>query len=292
MSEIKGLGRGLSDLGVSALLSNLEQTPNQKNIEEISISQLTPGRFQPRQIFNEESLCELAESITRFGILQPILVCPLQDNQYEIIAGERRFQAAQKAGLSTVPCLIKTFSEQDSAAIALIENIQRENLNPIDEAEAINALIDQHQMTHQVIAQVLGKSRSTITNVVRLLQLCDDVKQLLKEKAIDMGHARALLSLPHEHQQRFANNIVQQKWSVRETERMVQQFHQPESKKQNGNDVKQQANLIHKITQEWSKRLNKKLHIKHKNSGQGMLQIPYDSLGELQILLNAMQHDA
>ena len=289
MSEVKGLGRGLSDLGVSALLSNLDQNAAKKNVQDIHVSQLIPGRFQPRQIFNEDSLCELAESIERYGILQPLLVSPIDNNQYEIIAGERRFQAAQKAGLSMVPCLVKTFSEQDSAAIALIENIQRENLNPIDEAEAINALIDQHQMTHQVIAKVLGKSRSTITNAVRLLQLCDGVKTLLKQKDIDMGHARALLSLDAKDQQRFANNIIQQKWSVRETERMVQQFHQPKSV--NPKDKKQEADLINKITQEWSKRLNKKLNIKHKPSGHGMLQVPYESLGELQILLNAMKDD-
>ncbi|MDE2056749.1 MAG: ParB/RepB/Spo0J family partition protein [Betaproteobacteria bacterium] len=218
MVKGKGLGRGLD-----ALLGGSDKGDNdQEKLSTLAISALTPGRYQPRTAMSDEALETLANSIKEQGILQPILVRPLdQVGRYEIIAGERRWRAAQRAGISQVPVVIKNIPDKATLAVALIENIQREDLNPIEEAKGLARLIEEFKLTHDQVAQAIGRSRSAVTNLLRLLDLDDYVQSLINLGQIEMGHARALLSLPSIKQRHLASQIVEHHWSVRETENQV-----------------------------------------------------------------------
>lgn len=216
MIKSKGLGRGLD-----ALLGADDSAPVTDALLELPVSFLRPGRFQPRTRMDETSIAELAESIRQQGVLQPILVRPLGANQYEILAGERRWRASQRAGLSSVPVLVREIPDERALAIALIENIQRENLNPIEEAGGIQRLIDEFHMTHETAAQAVGRSRSAVSNLLRLLALTAAVRDMLQAGRLDMGHARALLALDGAAQVECAQQIAQRQLSVREAERLV-----------------------------------------------------------------------
>ena len=214
----KGLGRGLD-----ALLSGGKEQGSDL-LRELKLEQLKPGKYQPRSRMDEESLKELAASIKAQGIMQPILARELVNGDYEIIAGERRWRAAQLAGLTQVPVLLRKVPDNAALAMALIENIQREDLNPLEEAIGIQRLIDEFQMTHQTAADAVGRSRSAASNLLRLLKLPQVVQDMLLEGAIDMGHARALISLDSAEQVLLANKIILRGLSVRETEKLVNSF--------------------------------------------------------------------
>ncbi len=190
--KVKGLGRGLDAL----LAANQENARIEEALRNLAVSLLQPGKYQPRTRMDKESLAELAESVKSQGIIQPILVRPVPGGRYEIIAGERRWRAAQLAGLTEVPALIREVPDEAALAMSLIENIQRENLNPLEEAQGIQRLIKEFGMTHQAASQALGSSRSAVSNLLRLLNLPPPVQELLMQGKIDMGHSRALLSLP------------------------------------------------------------------------------------------------
>ncbi|NYT70487.1 ParB/RepB/Spo0J family partition protein [Pusillimonas noertemannii] len=223
----KGLGRGLdallgADAGVIGTLGNKAEAPEAQLPTKLSVKSLKAGKYQPRTRMDEGALGELAESIRTQGIMQPILVRPLgQAGSYEIIAGERRFRAAQLAGLSEVPVLVREVADENAAVMALIENIQREDLNPLEEAHGVKRLLDEFGLTHEQASQAIGRSRSATSNLLRLLNLTEPVQTMLLAGDIDMGHARALLATEAAQQILLANEIIARRLSVRETEKLV-----------------------------------------------------------------------
>ena len=216
MPQKRGLGRGLD-----ALLSSTQTATATST--KLPIKQIQPGQFQPRQHFDEEKLRELADSINTQGMIQPIVVRAIDDQGYEIIAGERRWRAAQLAGHTEVPVIIKTIDDQTAMALALIENMQRDDLKPLEEATAIQRLLNECNLTHQQVAESIGKSRATVSNLLRLLDLEPEVRNLLEQGALDMGHARALLGLTGEAQHQAALQVVKKQLTVRATETLVRQ---------------------------------------------------------------------
>jgi ParB family chromosome partitioning protein len=269
----RGLGRGLD-----ALLSNDGDNVSSK-IEPTNVmplSQLTPGKFQPRKNFNQDSLKELAESIKAQGIIQPILVRMTSNNQYEIIAGERRWQAAKIAKLDEVPVVVKDISDSTALAMALIENIQREDLNVIEEARGIKRLIDEFNITHEAAAEAVGKSRAAVSNTLRLLSLCEHAQNALEMNKIEMGHARAILSLSPIDQAMMCQKIVNQKLTVREVEKEVSEgtTKKPTPKQSKDHDIKRLEN-------ELSERFGTNISISYKQSGKGSINFKYSNLDEL-----------
>src|SRR5512135_2494506 len=262
----KGLGRGLDAL----LSGNVKESDDR--LCELQIQQLKPGKYQPRSRMDESSLSELAASIRVQGVMQPILARMLADGSHEIIAGERRWRAAQLAGLSQVPVLVRKVADEAALAMALIENIQREDLNPLEEAIGIQRLIDEFQMTHQAAADAVGRSRSAASNLLRLLKLPQDVQEMLMGNLLDMGHARALLSLESAQQILLANKIVMEKLSVRETEKLVQR--QLEAPVQHASPTKPKVDRdTLRIQEEISAQLGTKVEIKSGKKGAGKLVI-------------------
>lgn len=265
----KGLGRGLD-----ALLSS-GNSEKDEVLRDLNVSLLKPGKYQPRSHMDEASLNELAASIKAQGVMQPILARQLADKSYEIIAGERRWRAAQLAGLTHIPVLVRSVPDNVALAMALIENIQRENLNPLEEAVGIQRLIDEFQMTHQVAADAVGRSRSAASNLLRLLKLPVVVQSMLMENKIDMGHARALLALEASQQILIANKIAIEQLSVREAEKLVKQ-----KCKEQENPIQKAKNVNHNLDilrfqTEISEYLGVQVEIKARSNGAGKLVIEY-----------------
>lgn len=280
------LGRNLNALlGVKPIVAPVsEQGKSRERLRMIPIELLSPGKFQPRQDFEPERLQELADSIKAQGVLQPIIVRPIAQNQFEIIAGERRWRASQLAGLREMPAIIKEFNDEDALAIALIENIQREDLNPLEEARALQRLIEEFGKTHEQAATAVGKSsRTAVTNLLRLLQLNDDVKTMLEHGDLEMGHARALLSLESQEQSKAAGIVVSKGLSVRETEKLVKRTLEgpDETKKVVENDPD-----IMRFQENLSRKLGAKIQIQHSSQGKGKLIIHYNSPDELEGILS------
>lgn len=278
----KGLGRGLD-----ALLSGGKDEKDEV-MRELNVAQLKPGKYQPRSHMDEASLNDLASSIKAQGIMQPILVRQLADGSHEIIAGERRWRAAQIAGLTHVPVLVRSVSDDAALAMALIENIQRENLNPIEEATGIQRLVDEFKMTHQLAADAVGRSRSAASNLLRLLKLPQTVQDLLLENKLDMGHARALLPLEGAQQLLLANKIVLEGLSVREAEKLVQkQTVDPEKNKPKNS--RQPDRDTQRLQEEMSACLGTRVEIKPGSKGRGKLVIEYATHDQLDEFLNRIK---
>ena len=273
----RGLGRGLD-----ALLSNDED--NQSSTKDatnlMAVEKLIPGKFQPRKNFNQDTLKELADSIKAQGIIQPILVRMMTNDQYEIIAGERRWQAAKIVNLKEVPVVVKDISDSTALAMALIENIQREDLNVIEEARGIKRLIDEFNITHEEAAEAVGKSRTTVSNILRLLNLCEHAQNALENRKIEMGHARAILSLSLIDQTKMCQKIINQQLTVREVEKAVSEGATKKilSKKTKDNDIKSLEN-------ELSEKLGIIVSINHKQSGRGSINLKYSNLDELEKII-------
>jgi ParB family chromosome partitioning protein len=278
MAKISKLGRGL-DILLGQVSSANNQSDSNNNLKMLNVNSLQRGKFQPRDDINPDTLNELAESITSQGVIQPIVVRKITYDKYEIIAGERRWRAAQIAGLNEVPAIIREIDDQVALAIGLIENIQRESLTPLEEAKALQQLIEDFKMTHAEISHVVGRSRSAVSNLIRLLQLNDSVKQLLGKGDIEMGHARALLSLKEEQQFDVAKRVVQKSLSVRQTEELVKRVLNPKPKKSTSVDPHIEA-----LMQSLSKKLDSKTEIKQ-NNDKGKIIIHYSSLDELDNIL-------
>lgn len=276
----KGLGRGLDAL-LSAGKSEKDEV-----MRDLNVSMLKPGKYQPRSHMDETSLNELAASIKVQGIMQPILVRQLPDSSYEIIAGERRWRAAQLAGLSHVPVLVRGVPDNAALAMALIENIQRENLNPLEEAVGIQRLIDEFKMTHQVAADAVGRSRSAASNLLRLLKLPKAVQSLLMENKLDMGHARALLSLESAQQIMLANKIVLEQLSVRDTEKLAQKKTNEPELKHKSNKAAKPSRDTQRLEEEMSAHLGARVEIRPGIKGGGKLVIEYANHDQLDELLN------
>lgn len=269
----RGLGRGLD-----ALLGDVSAKEHKHHaLESLPIEYLQRGKYQPRKDINPEKLQDLANSIKSQGIIQPIVVRQLAPHQYEIVAGERRWRAAQLAGLADVPVVIKAIDDSSAMAIALIENIQREDLNALEEADALKRLLEEFGMTHQQIADAIGKSRATVTNLLRLLDLHVEVKTMLVNKQIDMGHARALLALEGVKQVEIARKIVKDGLTVRAAERLIkeaQEAPKPVVVKVIDHDTR-------RLQDDLTAKLGAKVVIDHKENGTGKLVIAYSSLEEL-----------
>ena len=291
----RGLGRGLDALLSSSKPAPSARTeqpnvseqdvivqPTSSELQKLPIEFLHSGKYQPRKDMSEEALEELASSIRSQGIIQPIVVRPVAENSYEIIAGERRWRAAQIAKLDVVPCIIKDVPDEAAVAIALIENIQREDLNAMEEAVALHRLLTEFELTHQQVADAVGKSRTTVTNLLRLNNLNDDVKILLEHGDIEMGHARCLLALEGEAQSDAARLAVAKALTVRETEKLVRSIIEPAPKKETFEkdpDVKQ-------LEQQLAENLGAKVEINYNKKGKGNLVISYTNLEELDGILN------
>ncbi|MBA6263316.1 MAG: ParB/RepB/Spo0J family partition protein [Colwellia sp.] len=278
----RGLGRGLDALLTSnketddAAESNLSST-QQSELQYLPIEQLQQGKYQPRKDMSAEALEDLSNSILSQGIIQPIVVRNIGENNYEIIAGERRWRAAQLAKLDRVPCLIKNVPDEAAIAIALIENIQREDLNAMEEAIALERLLTEFELTHQEVANAVGKSRTTVSNLLRLNNLNDDVKTLLEHGDIEMGHARALLALGEDIQSNTARIVVAKDLTVRETEALIKKIQAPEKvveDKVKDPDTKS-------LEQKLSEKLGSQVTIAHNKKGKGKLVISYSDLSEL-----------
>lgn len=281
----RGLGKGLDALlSNSSAASQRQQQADDLSLKEDSehllnlvLNQLQPGKYQPRKDMPLPALEELAESIRQQGIIQPILVRSLEPGGYEILAGERRWRAARLAGLKTVPCLLKDVDDTQAMAIGLIENIQREDLNAIEEAQALARLIEEFAFTHQSVADAVGKSRSAVSNLLRLNLLNDDVKRLVEHGSLEMGHARALLAVEGELQSTLAREVAQRGLTVRETEKLVKQTITPK-KASISQPRPPQLSQIERVIFE---KLGSKVEIKLTNESKGKLVISYNSLKEL-----------
>lgn len=296
-SKRKGLGKGLdallsAGLGVTAPAPEMPITPGEADqkieykdgkLAHLPVELIQRGKYQPRRDMHPEALEELAESIKVQGVMQPIVVRAIGEGRYEIIAGERRWRATQLAGLDKIPAVIRDVPDEAAIAMALIENIQRENLNPIEEAVALKRLQDEFELTHAEVAQAVGKSRTTITNLLRLIALSEEVKTLLEHGDLEMGHARALLTLEPQQQKEIARQIVAKGLSVRQTEALVRQYQEGQQEK-----IKTEVRIsadIRRLQDQLSETLGAGVEIQQGAKGKGKLVISYNSLDELDGIL-------
>lgn len=285
----RGLAKGR---GLDALLGSIQkeklqleaQALDHGQLKQINVHLLKRGEYQPRRFINEQDLQELAASIEKHGVMQPIVIRPIDDelHPYEIIAGERRWRAAQLAGLTEVPAIVRDLPDQVAIALALIENIQRQDLNPIDQAMALQRFHDEFGLSHQEIADTVGKARTTVSNLLRLLSLAEPVKDFMQQDLLDMGHARAILTLKPKDQLRIAEIVIEKSLSVRQTEQFVRDLNAPKTEK-----LKPElAPDLQQLTQRLSERFSADVHIDYNKQGKGKLVIHYHSLDELDGILN------
>jgi ParB family chromosome partitioning protein len=274
----KGLGRGLD-----ALLGGDE--PSRDALLTLPVARIRPGRYQPRTKMDQEALAELAASIRSQGLMQPVLVRPIERDAYELIAGERRWRAAQMAGLTEVPALVREVPDESALALSLIENIQREDLNPLEEAAGLQRLVDEFRMTHEQAADAVGRSRSATTNLLRLLKLARPVQDLVMEGALEMGHARALIALEAARQIEVARRVAAKGLSVRDTEAMVQKMLRGAA----GPRRKKSDRDLARLEEELAERLGTTVEIKAARKGRGKLIVHYASLDHLEQLLKKLR---
>ena len=290
----RGLGKGLDALlgnstsktakaaKQSASSGDSETILNQDGVlKELPVEFLQPGQYQPRRVMTEEGLEELADSIRAQGMIQPIVIRPVGKDKYEIIAGERRWRAAQRAELHQVPVLIKEVPDEAAIAMALIENIQREDLNAMEEANALHRLKEEFSLSHQQVADAVGKSRTTVTKLLRLMQLTDACKTLLERGDLEMGHARALLALNGSQQSDTAKTVVQKGLTVRETEKLIRNINEPKKK---SSKVEKDHHIV-ALEQQVADKIGATVAINHGSKGKGNLVINYHSLDELDGIL-------
>ena len=289
----RGLGRGLDALLTTKPVSDQQNDANfssaqQSELQKLPIEWLKPGKYQPRKDMSQDTLEDLASSIRSQGVIQPIVVRQVGEQSYEIIAGERRWRASQLAQLDVIPCIIKDVPDEAAVAIALIENIQREDLNAMEEAIALQRLLSEFELTHQQVADAVGKSRASVTNLLRLNQLNDDVKLLLEHGDIEMGHARALLALDGLAQSDAARIVAAKQMTVRDTENLVRRLLEPAPEvipKVKDPDVSS-------LEQRLSERFAAPVEINYNKKGKGNLVISYSSLDELEGILNKLQSES
>jgi len=281
----RGLGRGLDALlggSTAAALEDEAVKADSRELQHLPLDLIQRGKYQPRRDMDPSALEELANSIKAQGVMQPIVVRPIGGGRFEIIAGERRWRASQQAGLDKIPAMVREVPDEAAIAMALIENIQREDLNPIEEAVALQRLQQEFELTQQQVADAVGKSRATITNLLRLIALPEEIKTLLSHGDLEMGHARALLGLPLEQQVEGARHVVARGFTVRQTEALVRQW--LNSKEKPAEKVKADPD-INRLEQRLAEKLGAPVQIKHGQKGKGQLVIRYNSLDELQGVL-------
>lgn len=289
-SKRRGLGRGLDALLTNAPTQQQTSTDTTNNpdtikdgdLKSLPIDILQPGKYQPRKDMSPEALEELSDSIKAQGVIQPVVVRAIDDNKFEIIAGERRWRAAQIAKLEEIPCLIKNVQDEAAVAIALIENIQREDLNAMEEAIALDRLLTEFELTHQEVADAVGKSRTTVSNLLRLNNLNEEVKTLLEHGDLEMGHARALLALENDVQTNTARAVVAKELTVRETEALIKKVLTPEEPKTEKVKDPDTQSLEENLTE----KLGSQVTINHNKKGKGKLVISYSDLTELDSIVS------
>ena len=293
----RGLGRGLEALlGPKSETPALEAAPGD-TLHSLPVDALTAGKYQPRKHWDEDKLAELAESIKAQGVIQPIVVREIADHggrTYEIIAGERRWRASKQAGLAEVPVVVREVDDRTVVAMALIENIQREDLNPLEEANALQRLIDEFDLTHAQAAEAVGRSRAAVSNLLRLLELPPAIRALVESRRLEMGHARALLTLAPELAAKLAADAAEHGWSVREVEHRAQQFalgKVPEGKRSKPAKAKPQADIV-SLERELAESLNTKVNVLHGRGGKGRLVIHYSDLDALDGVLEKLRGPA
>jgi ParB family chromosome partitioning protein len=283
---------GMGTRGIHAMIGAKQKSENSSSdlrVEKLLVDQLQPGQYQPRQQFEETMLQELADSIKVQGVVQPIIVRPVGTDKYEIIAGERRWRASKLAGLDKVPVVIRQADSQATLAMALIENIQREDLNPIETAIGLKRLLKEFDLTQQAVADAVGRSRASVSNLLRLLKLPKDIQNALHEGQLSMGHARAIISLPEKVQKELADKAISRGWSVRDIEEAAQQVLVPSkvikaAKKKAIPGIEQ----VMQHQQELGDKLSAKVKINHLESGRGKIEISYKDMSELERLLSML----
>ncbi|HJV96230.1 MAG TPA: ParB/RepB/Spo0J family partition protein [Albitalea sp.] len=279
MIKPRGLGRGLD-----ALLGGEGSAPNDV-LAKLAVGAIRPGRYQPRSRMDDTALAELAASIRAQGLMQPVLVRPLGPGAYELIAGERRWRAAQLAGLAEIPALVREVPDEAALAMALIENIQREDLNPIEEASGLQRLIDEFRMTHEQAADAVGRSRSATSNLLRLLKLAKPVQEMVMNRVLDMGHARALLALDGARQIEVAQRVAARGLSARETEALAGRL----ARGAPGRAARRRDRDVARLEEELAQRLGTTVEIRHGSKGRGKLILHYSSLEHLDQLLEKLR---
>ena len=287
MARRKGLGRGLDALlggtAAAAALGASDAGERGGELQQVPVDLIQRGSYQPRSQMDDEALASLAASIRERGVLQPIIVRPVAGGRFEIIAGERRWRASQQAGLSAVPVIVREVDDEGALAIALIENIQRENLNAMEEAVALKRLVDEFGLTHARVAEAVGRSRAAVSNLMRLLELNDDVRALVEGGALDMGHARALLAISGPRQSQAASEVVARGLSARDTEALVKRILSPATPGRGGNRAVDPD--VQRLERELKEHLGARVEIKARSRGRGSLVIHYTSLDELDGIL-------
>lgn len=284
-SKKRGLGRGL-DILLTDVASTSEEKDLGESLQHFPLDMMQSGKYQPRIDMAEDSLDELADSIRVQGLVQPIVVRPIEGGRYEIIAGERRWRASRIAGLDTIPVLVRDVSDRNAIAMALIENIQRENLNPMEEANALHRLREEFDLTHQEAAEAVGRSRAAVSNLLRLRNLTEDVKRLLENGDVEMGHARALLGLDGSAQSDAAAEVVEKGLSVRETEQLIKRALKPIKEASHSDDFIAETQQVEILITE---KLGARFAVKHTASGKGKLVIDYANVADLKAFLNRIK---
>ncbi|WP_427927780.1 ParB/RepB/Spo0J family partition protein [Acinetobacter guillouiae] len=285
----RGLAKGR---GLDALLGSIQKEKLQLEVQaldhgqlkQMDVTQLKRGAYQPRRFIGEQDLQELAASIKKHGVMQPIVIRPIENDEtpYEIIAGERRWRAAQLAGLTEIPAIVRDLTDQVAIALALIENIQRQDLNPVDQALALQRFHEEFGLSHQEIADTVGKARTTVSNLLRLLSLEDEIKDLMQQGLLDMGHARAILTLKAKDQLQIAKIVIDKSLSVRQTEQLVRDWNTPKQEKSKD----PLAPDVQQLTQKLSELFSASVKLDYNKQGKGKLVISYNSLDELDGILN------
>lgn len=287
MAKKRGLGKGLDALLGDArsvdAVTEVSEEERRRELQAVPIDRVRRGRYQPRRHFDPDALQELADSIASQGMVQPVVVRPVSDG-YELIAGERRWRAAQLAGLQELPAVVRELDDQAAAAVSLIENIQREDLNPLEEARAMSRLVDDFGLTHQEVASAVGRSRAAVSNLLRLQELDDQVKELVETGRLEMGHARALLGLKGERQRALARRVAERELTVRATEALVRRELEGDGSAQGQRAAQKDADT-RRLEQELSERLGAAVTLHPGKGGKGRLQIAYNSLDELEGIL-------
>jgi ParB family chromosome partitioning protein len=284
----KKRGLGARDLDALLGVPESDSSNDSDELRTLDVDRIQPGKYQPRQTMDEDRLQELAASIKSQGLIQPIIVRTVGAGRFEIIAGERRWRAAQIAGLKQIPSLVREAGDQSVVAMALIENIQREELSPLEEAQALQRLIGEFKLTHQQVADAIGRSRAAVSNLLRLQELPAQIKKLLAERKLEMGHVRALLTLDSKLALGLALKAVEHEWTVRELEAAVRNAQNPAAKKKSSKKPPQDADIA-KLERELSEKLAAKVSIRHGRGGEGQLIVNYHSVDELEGILERIR---
>lgn len=287
----RGLGRGLDALLEGSSQDSPEEAVErgEASLRELPVDLIQPGRYQPRTGMDADALNELADSIRSQGVVQPVVVRAVGSGRYELIAGERRWRAAQKAGLHEIPAVIRKVPDQAAIAMALIENIQRENLSPLEEARALERLIAEFELSHEGAAEAVGRSRTSVTNLLRLLELTPEVRELVEAGRLEMGHARALLALKGHEQAALANKVAARRLSVRETEKLVRRHQAEQAEGPAKPDKRRRDPDLERLEQDLTDRLGARVALESSRGGKGKLVIRYNSLDELDGILSKIR---